>query len=73
MSEQQPILGHRDLNQVEIDLINECKGIEQSCIALVDRLKDTMATDKRWVAIGATDLQTGFMALVRSIARPEPL
>jgi hypothetical protein len=26
--------------------------------------------DQRWVSIGATDLQTGFMALVRSIAQP---
>lgn len=27
--------------------------------------------DKRWVAIGKTDLQKGFMALIRSIAKPE--
>jgi len=27
--------------------------------------------DQRWVSIGATDLQTGFMALTRSVAKPE--
>ena len=26
--------------------------------------------DQRWVSIGATDLQTGIMALVRAIAQP---
>ena len=28
------------------------------------------ALDQRWVSVGATDLQQGFMALVRSIAQP---
>ena len=27
--------------------------------------------DQRWLAIGKKDLQTGFMALVRSVAKPE--
>ncbi len=27
--------------------------------------------DQRWVAIGKTDLQKGFMALIRGIARTE--
>ena len=26
--------------------------------------------DQRWVSIGATDLQRGFMAVIRGIARP---
>ena len=26
--------------------------------------------DQRWVTIGATDLQTGFMALTRAVAQP---
>lgn len=32
-------------------------------------LADVQA-DQRWVAIAATDLQTGFMALTRSVAKP---
>jgi hypothetical protein len=27
--------------------------------------------DQRWVAIAKTDLQKGFMALVRAVAQPE--
>ncbi len=26
--------------------------------------------DQRWISIGATDLQTGFMAVIRGIAQP---
>lgn len=26
--------------------------------------------DQRWISIGATDLQTGFMAVIRGIAKP---
>lgn len=26
--------------------------------------------DQRWVSVGATDLQTGFMALTRAVAQP---
>ena len=26
--------------------------------------------DQRWVSIGATDIQTGFMAIIRGIAQP---
>jgi DNA modification methylase len=30
------------------------------------------AQGKRWHAIARTDIETGFMALVRSIAQPQP-
>ena len=65
------IKGYRDLEPVEIEMINECKHLAILCGTLTDKLKNIVVTDKRWVAIGTTDLQTGFMALVRSIARPE--
>ena len=37
---------------------------------LVNTLKASSETDKRWVAIGTTDLQTGLMALERSVTKP---
>lgn len=33
-------------------------------------VSDVVTIDQRWVSIGQTDLQTGIMALVRSIAQP---
>jgi hypothetical protein len=65
------IKGYRDLSKDEIDLMNEIKNTVGSQLEeLVDKLFAMENTDKRWVAIGKTDLQTGLMALVRSIATP---
>ena len=35
-----------------------------------EAFKPGATLDQRWISIGATDLQTGFMAVVRGIARP---
>jgi hypothetical protein len=64
------IQGYRDLSQEEIDLMNEIKSKGVELKELVDKLKSHEETDKRWVSVGATDLQTGLMALTRSVARP---
>ncbi|WP_439955040.1 Acb2/Tad1 domain-containing protein [Klebsiella pneumoniae] len=37
---------------------------------LVQKLRATEGLDQRWVSIGATDLQTGLMALTRGVAQP---
>lgn len=67
---QPKITGYRQLNEVEAALMNEIKerGIELG--ALVAKLKQNDDLDQRWVSIGATDLQTGLMALTRSVAKP---
>jgi hypothetical protein len=64
------IKGYRELSQEEIDLMNDIKQVGQTLETLTQRLLDTDSTDKRWVSIGRTDLQTGIMALVRSVAKP---
>lgn len=68
---QQPaIKGYRQLNEAEAALMNEIKAHGEQLGALVDRLRATEGLDQRWVSIGATDLQTGLMALTRGVARP---
>lgn len=69
-NQHQQIKGYRDLNQYEIDLMNETKAIAEECSKLIERLKMIEITDKRWLAIGTTELQQGFMAVTRSIAKP---
>lgn len=64
------IKGYRDLSQEEIDLMNEGKALAEQVGAFVDKLQAHPETDKRWVAIGRTDAQTAFMALIRSVAKP---
>ena len=64
------IKGYRELSQAEIDLMNEVKAQGVALGELVQKLRGTPGLDQRWVAIGATDLQTGLMALTRSVAQP---
>ncbi len=75
------ITGYHQLSEEEEALINEIKQKAVECGELVDKLRNLESfsqvepmpktADLRWVSIGATDLQTGFMALVRSVAKPE--
>lgn len=64
------IKGYRDLSQEEIDMMNRIKALGEDLANLVAALQNLSETDKRWVAIGQTDLQKGIMALVRSVAKP---
>ena len=67
---QPKVTGYRQLNEAEAALMNEIKarGIELG--ALVQKLRTIDGLDQRWVSIGATDLQTGLMALARGVAQP---
>jgi hypothetical protein len=78
---QPKISGYRQLSADEVALINEVKALSERCGELVAKLRQrdqpygfthgTEVLDQRWISIGATDLQRGFMAIVRGIARPE--
>lgn len=64
------IKGYRDLTQAEIDLMNKIKTKGTELGELVAELRAAQGLDQRWVSIGATDLQTGLMALTRGVAQP---
>ncbi len=83
---QPKITGYRQLSEEEVALMNEGKALAEQCGAYVAKLRQygvtatnnplndgnapKLSLDQRWVSIGATDIQTGFMALIRSIAQP---
>ena len=69
-NQHRQIKGYRELSQEEIDLMNtiKTKGVELG--ELVAKLRATEGLDQRWVSIGATDMQTGLMALTRGVAQP---
>lgn len=78
--QHEKITGYRDLSQTEIDLMNEGKELAEKVGQYVDKIKNISMSaspilariniDQRWLSIGVTDLQKGFMAVIRSIARP---
>lgn len=72
-NQHREIKGYRELSQDEIDLMNEIKQKGAELGDLVQRLRDGrpgLSLDQRWIAIGATELQQGLMALTRAVAKP---
>lgn len=69
-NQHRQIKGYRELGQAEIDAMNEVKAKGAELGELVSKLRANPEIDQRWVSIGATDLQTGLMALTRAIAKP---
>lgn len=85
-NQHRQIKGYRELSQVEIDLMNEIKTKGAELGDLVAKLRthdgkvkydaagsevrSEITLDQRWIAIGATHLQEGLMALTRGVAQP---
>lgn len=79
---QPKITGYRQLSEAEVALMNEGKALAEQCGAYIAKLRNDgnagpiddksvgLALDQRWISIGATDLQRGFMAVIRGIAQP---
>lgn len=88
-NQHRKIKGYRDLSQEEVDLMNEAKTLEARCLDLrtkvlmriadqeagddEERLRVARAEANRWAATAKTDIERGFMALVRAIAQPQPM
>ena len=70
-NQHQKIKGYRDLSQTEVDMMNKIKEKGAELGELVAELQSTEGLDQRAVAIGKTELQTGVMWLVCSVAQPE--
>ena len=69
-NQHRQIKGYRELSAEEIALMNEIKTKGAELGELVAKLREQPNLDQRWVNIGATDMQTGLMALTRSVAQP---
>lgn len=70
-NQHQKIKGYSDLSETEIELINSAKEKAVEIGDICEAIGRTAGIDQRWLAIAKTDLQKGFMALIRSIAKPE--
>lgn len=68
--EQPKIIGYRQLTQEEADLMNKIKLHARNVELLIGEIQSCTNADGRWIAIGTTDLQKGFMALTRAVAKP---
>jgi hypothetical protein len=71
MAQGDRIKGYRKMTEEELAIFNEGKQLGNLIGDFVGRLEHMPDTDKRWVAIGKTNLQQGIMAVLRGISRPE--
>jgi hypothetical protein len=80
---QPKITGYRQLSEQEVRLMNEGKALAEQVGEYISKLRTyadvsrqtavtqlTPPLDQRWISIGATQLQQGFMAVIRGIAQP---
>lgn len=80
MLEQPDIKGYRKLSEEEAALVNEIKTKAEEIGVLIDRMDkmpnpkpdstEPVQIDKRFLSIGRTQLQLGFMAVNRAVFRP---
>lgn len=65
-----PVAGYKPQSQATIDLVNTNKRKEEEILVALDHLATLDFVDKRWLAIGRTSVEQAFMAINRSIFKP---
>ncbi len=65
-----PVAGYRAQSAAAVDLVNENKRREEECLRLLDSLAAMPSVDKRWLAIGRTQIEKGWMSVNRAIFQP---
>lgn len=65
-----PVAGYRPQTGATVDLVNANKREEERLLRLLDGLKNDPTIDQRWLAIGRTSIEQGFMAINRAIFKP---
>lgn len=65
-----PVEGYRPQNEEAVALVNLNKRAEEHVLRILDKLAARDDIDKRWLAIGRTEIEKGFMAVNRAVFQP---
>lgn len=65
-----PVPGYRPQPAAAVALVGVNKEMEERILRCLDKLATDDAVDKRWLAIGRTQIEQGFMAINRAIFQP---
>ena len=65
-----PVAGYRPQSVQNVEAVNLNKQLEENILRALDALATSDAVDKRWLAVGRTHIEQGFMAVNRSIFKP---
>jgi hypothetical protein len=70
MQEGLPVAGYQPQTGMAVHTVNLNKRLEEQVLRQLDSLKVDPAIDQRWLAIGRTAIENGFMAVNRSVFKP---
>ncbi|KPH80525.1 DUF7681 family protein [Bosea vaviloviae] len=65
-----PVAGYQPQSEGAVARVNACKRVEEAVLRVLDELAEREDVDKRWLALGRSSIEQGFMAVNRSIFRP---
>jgi hypothetical protein len=65
-----PVAGYRPQSGERVDLVNANKRAEEETLRILDHLAESGSIDKRWLAIGRTHIEQGWMAVNRAVFQP---
>jgi hypothetical protein len=68
-----PVAGYQPQPDWKVAVVNEFKKAEEAVLRALDKLVSSDDVDKRWLAIGRTQIEQGFMAVNRSVFQPQRL
>lgn len=66
-----PVHGYQPQSQAAVDIVNAMKETEEGILRILDELQKKEMIDQRWLAVGRTSLEQAFMAINRSIFKPQ--
>lgn len=66
-----PVLGYRPQGEAAIDTVNRNKAAEEYVLRMIDDMIADEKIDARWLAVGRTLIEQGFMAVNRAVFKPE--
>ena len=65
-----PVAGYKPQSDASVKLVNGNKQIEEVIMRILDMMKTKTTIDQRWLAIGRTSIENGFMAVNRAVFQP---
>ncbi|WP_206613894.1 Acb2/Tad1 domain-containing protein [Paenirhodobacter populi] len=66
-----PVSGYRPQSDIAVSTVNGSKMLEERVLRFLDELKADPAIDQRWLSIGRTAIEQGFMAVNRAVFQPK--
>ena len=66
-----PVEGYKPQSSTKVDLVNVNKKLEELVLKVLDELSCNGDLDHRWLKIGRTHIEQGFMAINRAVFVPD--